>query len=357
MGFEVLARWTHPRHGLLSPDMFIPLAEKAGLIGQLSECLLAQAGQAAAFWPERLRMAINISPRQLDDASFAKRLAAIAQAADFPLSRLTLEITESALLGPLDLVKHLVDTLRAQGARLALDDFGTGYASLSLLQALPFDSLKIDASFVRSMSERRESRKIVAASLGLAQSLGIETVAEGVETEEQAAMLLGLGCDLGQGWLFGRPAVEAVIPPRIAAPAGALDEEVMRGLEALPSQNLAQLQALYDDAPVGLAFMDCNLRFLSLNRRLAEMHRLPVAAHIGRTVTEILPDLFEQIAPLLQRALAGEPVTEWVVREPTPGGSASGFVYYVSYSPARDVAGEMVGISVAVVDLWRALSS
>ena len=134
-------------------------------------------------------------------------------------------------------------------------------------------------------------------------------------------------------------------------------EEVMLGLKERPGQHLARLQALYDAAPVGLAFVDCNLRYVSLNRCLAEMHRLPVGMHIGRTVTEILPDLFEQIAPLLQRALTGEPVTECVVRDLAPDGSSSRRIYRVSYCPARDVAGEIVGIYVAVIDLRGALSA
>ena len=357
IGFEVLARWNHPQRGLVSPDVFIGFAEKAGLIGQLSEALLERAGRFALSWPEGLRMSLNISPRQLQDLALADRLAAIAQRTGFPLSRLTIEITESALMEQLDLARRLIDALRGAGARFALDNFGTSYASLSLLHALPFDSLKIDASFVGTMAHRRESREIVAASVGFARRLGIGTVAEGVETEEQAAMLLRLGCNLGQGCLFGPPAAEAVIPSRIAAPPLTVGEEVMLGLKAPPGQHLARLQALYDAAPVGLAFVDCDLRYVSLNRCLAEMHLLPVAMHIGRMVTEILPDLFEQIAPLLQRALTGEPVTECVVRDAAPDGSSPRRIYRVSYCPARDFAGKIVGISVAVIDLSWALSA
>lgn len=294
-------------------------------------------------------MSFNISPYQLQDHELADRLAAIAERTGFSLSRLMIEVTESALIGPLDVAQRIIDRLKGYGVRLSLDDFGTGYASLSLLQALPFDLLKIDASFIRSMLAKRESRKIVAAAIGLGHSLGIETVAEGVESEEQAAMLLGLGCGIAQGWLFGAPASDANLAPRAVAPTAQIGEAVMVGLEALPTQRLAQLQALYDDAPVGLAFLDCDLRYISLNRYLAQMHGLPVAAHIGRTVAEILPDLFEKIAPLLQRALDGTSVMDHITQEETPDSSTPARDYCVSYSPARDVAGEIVGISVAVI--------
>ena len=334
---------------LLTPNAFIALAEKAGLIGELSEALFEAAAGLARAWPPALHMSFNISPYQLQDHELADRLAAIAERTGFSLSRLMIEVTESALIGPLDVAQRIIDRLKGYGVRLSLDDFGTGYASLSLLQALPFDLLKIDASFIRSMLAKRESRKIVAAAIGLGHSLGIETVAEGVSSEEQAAMLLGLGCGIAQGWLFGAPASDANLAPRAVAPTAQIGEAVMVGLEALPTQRLAQLQALYDDAPVGLAFLDCDLRYISLNRYLAQMHGLPVAAHIGRTVAEILPDLFEKIAPLLQRALDGTSVMDHITQEETPDSSTPARDYCVSYSPARDVAGEIVGISVAVI--------
>lgn len=155
--------------------------------------------------PDPQWLAINISPHLLRGLARAKRIREAAEAAAFPLNRVTIEITESALVENLEHAQTISRELKGQGCRLALDDFGTGYSSLLHLPSLPFDELKVDRSFVGSMTERRESRKIVSAIVGLGQSLALETIAEGVETEEQAEMLLLLGCELGEGWLFGRP--------------------------------------------------------------------------------------------------------------------------------------------------------
>jgi EAL domain-containing protein (putative c-di-GMP-specific phosphodiesterase class I) len=141
----------------------------------------------------------------LRDLTLPKRIREAAEAAAFPLTRVVIEITESALVENLEHAQSISMELKAHGCRLALDDFGTGYSSLLHLQSLPFDELKVDRSFVGSMAERRESRKIVSAVVGLGQSLGLETIAEGAETQEQAEMLLLLGCEMGQGWLFGKP--------------------------------------------------------------------------------------------------------------------------------------------------------
>ncbi len=153
--------------------------------------------------PDPQWLAGNISPFLLRDLTLPKRIREAAEAAAFPLNRVVIEITESALVENLEHAQTIARELKAQGCRLALDHFGTGYSSLLHLQSLPFDELKVDRSFVGSMTTRRESRKIVSAVVGLGQSLGMETIAEGVETQDQAEMLLLLGCAMGQGWLFG----------------------------------------------------------------------------------------------------------------------------------------------------------
>lgn len=207
IGFEMLARWPHPTRGMVSPAEFIPVAEDTGLIGPMTASLLRRACRiAAADWPDGVMLACNISPLQLRDRGLPGTVRAVLDESGLPAHRLELEITESALVGDLDLARNLLDQLKALGVRLSLDDFGTGYSSLRHLQTLPFDKLKIDAAFVGAMAGDVESRKIVAAVVGLGQSLGLLTVAEGVETEETAALLRSLGCDIGQGWLFGRPA-------------------------------------------------------------------------------------------------------------------------------------------------------
>ena len=211
IGFEMLARWPHPTRGMVSPAEFVPLAEDIGLIGPMTDSLLRKACCVAMTWPPSIFLACNVSLLQLRDQSLPPMVRSALEFAGLPPHRLELEITESALVGDLDLARNILDELKALGIRLALDDFGTGYSSLRHLKMLPFDKLKIDAGFVGAMVGDVESRKIVAAVVGLGQSLGLTTVAEGVEEPETAAMLRHLGCDIGQGWLFGRPgSAEAV---------------------------------------------------------------------------------------------------------------------------------------------------
>lgn len=210
-GFEMLARWPHATRGIVSPVEFIPIIEELGLIGAMTGCLLSRACSAAASWPADTLLACNVSPLQLRDRSLPAMIRAALETTGLPPHRLELEITESAVVGDLELAGDLLGELKALGVRLALDDFGTGYSSLRHLQALPFDKIKIDASFVGSMIGNAGSRKIVAAVIGLGRSLGLTTVAEGVEERETVALLDELGCDLGQGWLFGRPMPEAAV--------------------------------------------------------------------------------------------------------------------------------------------------
>ena len=205
-GFEVLARWEHPNLGMISPDIFIPMAESDGLIGEVSSQVLQKAFEAIALHGKGLRLAFNISPLQLKDLTLPRHIRQIAEDAGFPLECATVEITESAMAEDMTAARSISADLKAMGCRIALDDFGTGYSSLYHLKSLPFDELKVDRSFVSSMTTERESRKIVAAVVGLGQSLGLKTIAEGIETQEQADMLLRLGCDMGQGWHYGRPA-------------------------------------------------------------------------------------------------------------------------------------------------------
>jgi EAL domain-containing protein (putative c-di-GMP-specific phosphodiesterase class I) len=259
-------------------------------------------------------LAINISPHLLRDLQLPKRIRDAAEAAAFPLNRVVIEITESALVENLEHAQTISKELKAQGCRLALNDFGTGYSSLLHLQSLPFDELKVDRSFVGSMTERRESRKIVSAVVDPGQSLGLETIAEGVETLEQAEMLLLLGCELGQGRLFGRPVPAEQLSDATSARAPVklrLTSSFWRDISynSPPGQRLSHLQALYDGAPVGLAFLSRDLRYISINRQLAEMNAAPVHEHLGKLVSEIIPDVYLQLEPHLRRALAGEPVT------------------------------------------------
>ena len=365
-GFEALARWQHPQRGLIPPNEFIPLAESSGLHGLLTGELLRAVFAAAKDIPSHLTISVNISLTELTDLTLPRHVADAARQANFPLNRLVLEITESAIVGNTETAARITHELKENGSRLSLDDFGTGYSSLRHLQLLPFDEIKIDASFVRSMDHTRESRKIAAAVVGLGNSLNLTTVAEGIETQAIADMLLWLGCDIGQGWLYGRPVppeqLAVSLPERIAPAPSHLSAEYRSPvaeaslplrLEALPAQRLAQLNAIYDGIPVGLCFLDHNLRYVSVNKRLAEIHHLPVAAHLGRYVSEVLPTIFPQYEPYLLRALEGEPITGLEISYPdtdaNPGEDAS--THLASFQPARDEVNEVIGISVSVVDI------
>jgi EAL domain-containing protein (putative c-di-GMP-specific phosphodiesterase class I) len=219
MGFEVLTRWRHPTLGLILPKNFIQITEELGIIGILTRQILRKAFRSAAILPGRLTLAINVSPIQLRFRSLPTQISEAAAEAGLPLDRLTIEITESAILDNEELAVEIAQELKDMGCHLALDDFGTGYASLRHLLALPFDQIKVDRSFVHEMTVRPDSRKIVAAVVGMGKSLGLATLAEGVETREQESLLLQIGCGLAQGWLYGRPLAADQIPEMIAAPA------------------------------------------------------------------------------------------------------------------------------------------
>ncbi len=356
-GFEVLARWQHPDLGMIPPDEFIPMAEREGWICEVSRQVLQKAFQAIALHGKGLRLAFNISPLQLQDLALPEHLRRLAEFAGFSLECATAEITESAMAENMASARTITRDLKAMGCRIALDDFGTGYSSLHHLKSLPFDELKVDRSFVSSMTTERESRKIVAAVVGLGQSLGLNTIAEGVETEEQADTLLRLGCDMGQGWHYGRPAPAEILPSVIELLTRSGISRAARkrkGIslncrEGLPSQRLAQLQAVYDGAPVGLGYLDRNLKYININRRLAEMHGLSIEDHYGKTLAEVIPELYPLIEPHVKEALNGKPISDLEIRGPGSH-THDRKTFHVSYQPAFDEAGEVVGVSCAVRD-------
>jgi PAS domain S-box-containing protein len=357
-GLEVLARWLHPRQGVVSPDRFIPVAEGAGDIGLLSQKILEQAFAATVGMDRRLSLSVNISALQLRDRELPGKIRLIAEGAGYSLSRVILEITETAVTGNPDGTMAVIEELKSLGMRLALDDFGTGYSSLRRLQVVPFDEIKVDRSFVQSMTYRRESRKIAATVLGLGYSLGLTTVAEGIETREQADMLFYLGCELGQGWLYGR-AVPASDLPRVLtastlhAPRRSkiLAADMGSQMEAHPTQRLALLQAVYDGAPVGLSFLDRELRYVNMNRQLEAMSAVPGGIRLGETIEQAAPHMFVQLRTYLQRALNGEAISGIEVREVHPDDPDKVIILLMSLQPARDETNEVIGISMAAMDI------
>ena len=209
VGFEALARWRHPMHGLLSPVEFIPLAEESGLILPVDLQILQKACAHMAAWNRAghtgLHLSVNISGRSLQDPSLVDRVEQILGSTGMMVDNLYLEITETVLVDEIEATGCTLARLNDLGLKLAVDDFGTGYSSLRYLKRFPVAILKIDRSFVDGLGCDREDETIVSAVLGLAGALGIAVVAEGVETAEQAAYLQKQGCGWGQGFQFGRP--------------------------------------------------------------------------------------------------------------------------------------------------------
>ncbi len=211
-GFEALLRWNHPTRGLVAPTEFISLAEEIGLIVPLGEWVLATACAEAASWPKYIKLAVNVSVAQFKNELFVPMVTDNVRAASLSPRRLELEITESLLLNNTAATLAKLHQLRDFGIHIAMDDFGTGYSSLSYLRSFPFDKIKIDQSFIRTMSDKDGSRAIVRAITAMGGSLGIRTTAEGVETHEQLAWLRATGCDEAQGYLFSRPVPANKIP-------------------------------------------------------------------------------------------------------------------------------------------------
>jgi diguanylate cyclase (GGDEF)-like protein len=203
--YEALLRWTHDKHGSISPAVFIPIAEEAGLISELGNWALRRACKDAMNWPKDVQVAVNVSSLQLKTRRFLSDVTNALADSGLPASRLELELTESALVENADIAGQMIADLKALGVHIALDDFGTGYSSLSYLHKFQFDKIKIDRSFVQAYELRKESAAVVNAVLMLARDLGIATTAEGVETTTQFEALAAVGCDQVQGFLLGRP--------------------------------------------------------------------------------------------------------------------------------------------------------
>jgi diguanylate cyclase (GGDEF)-like protein/PAS domain S-box-containing protein len=204
VGFEILARWHHPSRGEVPPDTFIPVAERLGLIGQLTYSLLRRACLDARPWPHEITIALNVSPRHFLDPLLPVKFLAILSETNFPPSRLEVEVTESALVDDLPAAQAVLRALRDVGIKISLDDFGTGYSSLYHLRELRFDKIKIDRSFVTSMVTDVDRAKIVHSVLALAKSLGMPSIAEGVEHLETMKELIQGGAEYGQGFYFGK---------------------------------------------------------------------------------------------------------------------------------------------------------
>jgi diguanylate cyclase (GGDEF)-like protein len=205
IGFESLLRWPHPGRGLIPPDAFIPLAEATGLIVPLGRWVMLAAAAEAARWPGTLRASVNLSAVQVAGEGLPDLVEEALARSGLPAARLELEVTESVLMQDAEHAARVLDALQGGGVSIALDDFGTGWSSLAYLRRFRFDRIKMDRAFLSDLDANPRTGAVVEAVLGLGRGLGMGVVAEGIETEAQAARLAALGCEIGQGWLLGRP--------------------------------------------------------------------------------------------------------------------------------------------------------
>ncbi|WP_105429342.1 MULTISPECIES: bifunctional diguanylate cyclase/phosphodiesterase [Neorhizobium] len=210
VGFEALARWIDADLGFVSPAVFVPLAEERGFIDALSETLLHKAAEAALSWPRELFLSFNLSSAQLMDPGTTETILATLARVGLDPHRLELEITETAVMTSADTAQRIITDLRQQGVRISLDDFGTGQSSLGRLRDFTFDKVKIDRAFVSRITTDRASEHIVKAIIAMCDGLNLAVVAEGIEEKADADKLSELGCAMGQGYYYGRPADSAV---------------------------------------------------------------------------------------------------------------------------------------------------
>jgi diguanylate cyclase (GGDEF)-like protein len=232
VGVEVLARWRHPEHGLLLPGAFVPMAEELGLIGRIDEAVFEAGCARAAPWVEAgliEQVSFNVSPRDLLDPAFSRKLIGRLAKTALPATNLTVEITETFLLQDLALSRRHIERLNAKGIRIALDDFGTGYSNLRALMHLPIQTVKLDRSLICDIAKDGRVAKLVASMLHAARALGVRIVAEGVEEEAQAIILRAAGCDRMQGYWFARP-----------MPADQMDDALRESRAAAPRELVAE---------------------------------------------------------------------------------------------------------------------
>lgn len=342
-GFEVLARWHDPLRGDISPGQFIPWASEAGLLGPLLESLMQRCFAAAGEWSSSCFLAFNVSAEQLRGPDLPDQIGRCAERHGFPLDRLHVEITETALIDDTASAGAVLERLVRMGCPISMDDFGTGYSSLTWLRTLPFSKIKIDTSFTLTMGEAKESRKIVAAVVGLGQSLGLDVVAEGVETVAQAELLRRIGCPYAQGYLFGRPMPLAQVPGLLR---DHVRVEFLTGLERMSlEQRAGQISALYRSQQTSIGFLTPDFRVVEASATFAERVGVPLADLIGMSVRDFAPGSDERIEWLHSFRVRGLPYPSFELA--LPGGRTD----LVVLDRAEDEAGELLGYSVLGIDI------
>ncbi|GAA4004566.1 EAL domain-containing protein [Sphingomonas humi] len=243
-GVEALMRWDHPTKGPISPAVFVPIAEDTGLVSHLGDWALRKACEDAASWPGSIRVAVNVSPAQFTDGTLPSTIISALASSGLPANRLELEITEGVFLGDTAVAAHMFATLKKIGVRLALDDFGTGYSSLGYLRSAPFDKIKIDQTFVREATlPGSRNSAIIAAIVALAEALGMDTTAEGIEFLDQLALIRRLGVSHVQGWVYSKALTSADLQDRLADGKWAIEPTG-------PSNQRSNRQSIYRKAGV-----------------------------------------------------------------------------------------------------------
>jgi diguanylate cyclase (GGDEF)-like protein len=284
IGYEALIRWRHPVRGLVSPADFIPVAEECGLIGAIGEWVLRTACDEAARWPRDVRIAVNVSPVQFANPQLPGIVASALARSGLAAHRLELEITEGVFLEGSDRSDRMFAALKGLGVRLALDDFGTGYSSLGYLRTAPFDKIKIDQSFVRGAAQPgNRNAAIIRAIVMLADTLGMETTAEGVELQDEIELVRSLGCSHIQGYVYGRPAPAA----EVAAALGIAGHAEPSGFRVSRPARTRLLRS----ARVTIAGRSCDVRVRDISITGAMVEGLP--ANGVEVDTELLIELVE----------------------------------------------------------------
>lgn len=288
-GFEVLSRWMSPVHGPISPIEFIPWAEEDGVIDDLTHAVLSAACIHAAGWGGSFFMCINVSPLQFSNSDIVSLVLMSLEGTGFARHRLIMEMTETASIAEASEAHEMIANLGNRGVRLALDDFGSGHSGLNRLLRYPFHTLKIDKGLVKEIETNIDSRTLVAALIGLCNSLGLDVIAEGIETEGQLAVLQAIGCTFGQGWLLGRELNSAAAasfvrlhspPPgnaRLANDTGSSNSVWSRPAAAEHQHTCGDqtdtpgLDMLFSLSDIGLCQIDPQMRIVRMNQSFAEL--------------------------------------------------------------------------------------
>lgn len=345
VGFEVLARWTDEELGVVGPDEFIPAAQGKSLLSVMTYNLIRASCRAASAWEGTLYLAFNVPPSLLQDPQAMGLLVDAIGETDFAFERVRIEMTEAELIEDERGARQAVQALKTLGMKVVLDDFGTGFSSLLRLHEFEFDEIKIDGSFVRALDIDADSRKIVAAVVGLGHSLEIPVVAEAVETPEQADYLRRLGCDFAQGWLIGRPAPADAVPAVLSHRAVA--ERTQRGLHLSPYHRQYQLEALYASAPVGLCFIDMSKRYVAANDAFCRMIKKDNEQVVGKTIREVYtPEIAELVESTIDGLLKGRPGEPIEFKFPDRAE-----VFLIHPQRVTDESGFVLGLSVVSIDI------